>query len=150
MRTTSQQRPDVSRKIAVETVASNSQTLQTNNGRHCMQPLGEGGTGETYLVKRNDNQVEEAVKVIRRPVPKALQELLTNEIVLQSSIGEGHDSIVQARSVILTETHICLFMDFISGGTLADLVHDKAAVKQPGKLVMDEDEARYIFRVRIP
>lgn len=114
-----------------------------------MQPLGEGGTGETFLCKRNDNGVEEAVKVIKRPLPKALTELLTNEIILQSSIGEGHGNIVQTRSVVLTHSHICLFMDFVSGGTLTDLVHDRAAPqRQKDKLCMEEDEARFLFRVR--
>lgn len=115
-----------------------------------MQPLGEGGTGETFLCKRKSNGVEEAVKIIRRPLPNALRELVTNEIILQASIGEAHVNVVKARSVILTESHICLVMDFVPGGTLTDLVHDRAMAKgkQEG-LCIEEDEARFLFRVRL-
>jgi hypothetical protein len=113
-----------------------------------LQPLGEGGTGETFLCKRKDNGIQEAVKIIKRPLPKCLRKLVSNEIILQSSIGEGHGNIVKTRSVVLTQSHICLFMDYVDGGTLTDLVHDRAAAKS-GKegLVMDEDEARFFFRV---
>ena len=116
-----------------------------------MQPLGVGGTGETFLCKRKDTGEEEAVKIIKRPIPMALKTLITNEITLQASIGEGNINIVHAHSVILTKTHLCLFMDFISGGTLTDYVSDRAdTVDQRNGLFLDEDEARFLFTVRIP
>ena len=114
-----------------------------------MQPLGVGGTGETFLCKRKDTGEEEAVKIIKRPIPMALKTLITNEITLQASIGEGHINIVHAHSVVLTETHLCLFMDFISGGTLTDYVSDRAeTIDQRNGLFLDEDEARFLFTVR--
>jgi serine/threonine protein kinase len=93
--------------------------------------------------------LEEAVKVIRRPIPSVLKNLITNEIILQTSLGEGHTTIVNAHSVLLTETHLCLFMEYIAGGTLTDYVSSRYdTVERRGGLYLDEDEARYLFRVR--
>lgn len=115
-----------------------------------LQPLGVGGTGETWLCKRNDTGQEEAVKVIKRgPLLKNLQKLLTNEISLQAELSEGHVNIVDAHEVLLTESHLCLFMEYISGGTLTDYVSDRAETcDQRNGLFLDEEEARYLFRVR--
>jgi serine/threonine protein kinase len=71
-----------------------------------VQPLGVGGTGETWLCKRNDTGQEEAVKVIRRgPVLKNLQRLLTNEITLQTELSEGHVNIVDMHEVRRMSCH---------------------------------------------
>lgn len=116
-----------------------------------MQPLGVGGTGETYLCKRRDNGKEEAVKVIKRPIPSVLQNLITNEVILQASLGEGHVNIVNAHELMLTDTHLCLFMEYISGGTLTDYVSARCdTADQRLGLYLDEDEARFLFRVRPP
>lgn len=116
-----------------------------------MQPLGVGGTGETWLVRRNDTGQEEAVKVISRgPLLKNLQRLLTNEITLQAELSEGNVNIVDAHEVLLTETHLCLFMEYIAGGTLTDYVSNRCeTTDQRGGLFLDEMEARYLFRVRL-
>jgi hypothetical protein len=51
--------------------------------------------------------------------------------------------------VLLTETHLCLFMEYIAGGTLTDYVSARCeTTDQRGGLFLDEDEARYLFRVR--
>lgn len=122
--------------------------ISRQHTRCVVQPLGVGGTGETFLCKRKDTGEEEAVKIIKRPIPMALKVLITNEITLQASIGEGNVNIVHAHSVILTETHLCLFMDFISGGTLTDYVSDRAdTIDQRNGLFLDEDEARFLFTV---
>ena len=115
-----------------------------------VQPLGVGGTGETWLVRRNDTGQEEAVKVISRgPLLKNLQRLLTNEITLQAELSEGNVNIVDAHEVLLTETHLCLFMEYIAGGTLTDYVSNRCeTTEQRGGLFLDEMEARYLFRVR--
>lgn len=115
-----------------------------------MQPLGVGGTGETWLCKRKDTGQEEAVKVIARgPLLKNLQKLLTNEITLQAELSEGHINIVDAHEVLLTESHLCLFMEFIAGGTLTDYVSNRCeTTDERGGLFLAEEEARYLFRVR--
>lgn len=51
--------------------------------------------------------------------------------------------------MLLTESHLCLFMEYISGGTLTDYVSGKAdTARDRNGLFLDEDEARYLFRVR--
>jgi serine/threonine protein kinase len=114
-----------------------------------LQPLGVGGTGETFLSKRKDNGAVEAVKVIKRPIPGSLKNLITNEIILQSTLAEGHINLVEAHEVFLTDSHLCLFMEFISGGTLTDYVSARVdSVETRGGLFLNEDEARYLFQVR--
>ena len=86
-----------------------------------MQPLGIGGTGETWLCKRNDTGQEEAVKVISRgPVLKTLQKLLTNEITLQAELAEGHINVVDMHEVrvcfrAVSNCHAMLRRDSDSG-----------------------------------
>ena len=89
------------------------------------------------------------MKVIARsPALKHLEKLLTNEITLQAELSEGHINIVDAHEVLLTESHLCLFMEYIAGGTLTDYVSNRAdSTDQRGGLFLDEDEARYLFRV---
>ena len=115
-----------------------------------MQPLGVGGTGETWMCRRNDTGQEEAVKVIARgPLLKNLQKLLTNEITLQTELSEGHVNIVDMHEVLLTDTHLCLFMELISGGTLTDYVSARCSTtEERGGLFLAEEEARYLFKVR--
>lgn len=89
------------------------------------------------------------MKVIKRPIPSVLQSLITNEVILQASLGEGHVNIVNAHELMLTDTHLCLFMEYINGGTLTDYVSARCdTADQRQGLYLDEDEARFLFRVR--
>lgn len=88
------------------------------------------------------------MKVIKRPIPSVLQNLITNEVILQASLGEGHVNIVNAHELMLTDTHLCLFMEYIKGGTLTDYVSARCeTADQRHGLYLDEDEARFLFRV---
>lgn len=48
---------------------------------------------------RKDTNEEEAVKVIKRPIPKLLKEMIANEIQIQAQLGEGHFNLVNAHEV---------------------------------------------------
>jgi len=51
--------------------------------------------------------------------------------------------------VLLTETHLCLMLEYASGGTLTDYVSARYdTVHERGGLFLGEDEARYLFKVR--
>lgn len=112
-----------------------------------IRPLGTGGTGETYLCKRLDTGALEAVKVIKRPIPTILEKMIANEILIQAQLGEGHFNIVNAHEVLLTDSHLCLMLEFAQGGTLTDYVSERySSVDERGGLFLNEDEARYLFR----
>lgn len=86
--------------------------------------------------------------IARGPLLKNLRKLLTNEITLQAELSEGHVNIVDAHEVLLTETHLCLFMELISGGTLTDYVSARCdTTDQRGGLFLAEEEARFLFQV---
>lgn len=44
--------------------------------------LGEGGSGETWLMEDADTGEFVAVKLIKRPIPKVLHEMILHEILV--------------------------------------------------------------------
>eukprot|EP00803_Ostreobium_quekettii_P006140 evm.model.scf_58.12 EVM.evm.TU.scf_58.12 scf_58:110984-115751(+) len=109
--------------------------------------LGEGGSGETWLMRERDTGRQVAVKMIRRPIPKVLHEMLLHEIQIQGELGEGHLNVVNAEEVILTRTHLAIVMEYAAGGTLTKYVSDRwDTVHHRGGLFLSEDEARYYFK----
>lgn len=49
--------------------------------------------------------------------------------------------------VILTPDYLALIMEYAEGGSLTAHVAERWGTAKPGGLIMDEDEARYFFRV---
>lgn len=109
--------------------------------------LGTGGEGETWLCNDNTTQEQVAIKLIRRPIPKAVVNLIKREIKIQADLGQGHLNIVHAREVVLSKSHLGLSMEFVSGGNMVSYVSMKRETRHlRGGLALDEDEARYFFR----
>ena len=52
---------------------------------------------------------------------------------------------LDTSQAILTPRHLGLVMEVADGGSLTSSVADQASHSTPGKLVMDEEEARYFF-----
>ena len=67
---------------------------------------------------------------------------------IQAELGEGHVNIIEAKEVLLTETHLALVMEYAAGNSLTGYVADKWQHAQHTGLFLGEDEARYFFRVR--
>ena len=67
---------------------------------------------------------------------------------IQAELGEGHVNIIEAKEVLLTETHLALVMEFAAGNSLTGYVADKWQHAQHTGLFLGEDEARYFFKVR--
>jgi len=114
---------------------------------HPIEQLGEGGSGETWLMIEKHSGRQMALKMIQRPIPKVLHEMLLHEIQIQGDLGECHLNIVSAEEVILTRTHLAIVMEYASGGTLTKYVSDRwDTVHHRGGLFLAEDEARYFFK----
>eukprot|EP01025_Chloroclados_australasicus_P034876 TRINITY_DN3560_c2_g1_i1.p1 TRINITY_DN3560_c2_g1~~TRINITY_DN3560_c2_g1_i1.p1 ORF type:complete len:418 (+),score=50.04 TRINITY_DN3560_c2_g1_i1:200-1453(+) len=108
--------------------------------------LGTGGTGETWLCRSKRTNLLEAVKLIKRPIPKVIAPMVSEEIKIQGDLGEGHLNIVSAHEVFLTKTHLALCMEYAAGGSLTNYVADRwKTAGQRGGLFLSEDEARFLF-----
>lgn len=110
--------------------------------------LGEGGSGETWLMKDKETNELVAMKMLRRPIPKALHKMLLQEVTIQRDLGEGHFNIVTSKEVLLTPSHLAFVLEYISGGTLTKYVSDRwSTVSERGGLFLAEEEARFFFKV---
>lgn len=109
--------------------------------------LGRGGEGETWLCRDKLNDEKVAIKLIRRPIPKAAIQIIKREIKIQADLGAGHLNIVHADEVVLTKSHLGLVMEYVPGGNMVNYVTKKRETKaERGGLCLQEDEARYYFK----
>ncbi|MCJ1461844.1 hypothetical protein MMC07_000443 [Pseudocyphellaria aurata] len=109
--------------------------------------LGRGGTGDTYLFTEKATGEEVAIKLMKRPLPKVIMPNILREIRIQSELGEGHVNVIKAKEALLTENHLCLVMEYAACGSMTGFVAEKWQNAQQTGLFLQEDEARYFFRV---
>lgn len=109
--------------------------------------LGRGGSGDTWLYRSRGSGELVAIKLIARPLPKAiLPAQVEREIKIQTELGESHFGIINAREAVLTDTHLCLVLEFAAGGSLTSYVSQRWQHAQHTGTFLSEDEARYFFR----
>mmetsp|Transcript_9712 Transcript_9712/g.18147 ORF Transcript_9712/g.18147 Transcript_9712/m.18147 type:complete len:425 (-) Transcript_9712:282-1556(-) len=109
--------------------------------------LGRGGEGETWLCRDKTTDIEVAVKLIKRPIPKPAIAVIKREIKIQADLGQGHLNIVSADKVVLTKSHLGLIMEYVPGGNMVNFVTKRRDTKnERAGLCIDEDEARFFFR----
>jgi len=108
--------------------------------------LGKGASGVTGLFKDPKGGPDIAIKLLKRPLPKPSIPSVLQEITIQASLGEGHVNIIEAKEAILTDTHLCLVMEYAAGQVLTDYVGSKWDLARKTGLYLSEDEARYLFR----
>ncbi|KIY94966.1 protein kinase [Monoraphidium neglectum] len=77
--------------------------------------LGTGGEGETWLCREKATNREVAIKLVRRPIPKSITQIIQREIRILADLGDGHLNIVHAEEVVLSRTHVGLVMEFVKG-----------------------------------
>jgi serine/threonine-protein kinase SRK2 len=78
--------------------------------------LGTGGEGETWLCIDQRTKRQVAIKLVRRPIPRSITQIIQREIKILADLGDGHLNIVHADEVLLTKTHIGLVMEYVAGG----------------------------------
>ena len=71
------------------------------------------------------------------------------DLQIQAELGEGHMNVINAKEVLLTQTHLALVMEFAAGASLTSYVAEKWQAAQHTGLFLTEDEARYFFRVSL-
>lgn len=77
--------------------------------------LGTGGEGETWLCVDQRTHQEVAIKLVRRPIPRSITQIIQREIKILADLGDGHLNIVHADEVLLTRTHVGLVMEYVAG-----------------------------------
>ena len=69
---------------------------------------------------------------------------------IQTELGESHFGIINAKEAALTDTHLCLVLEYAGGGSLTNYVSQRWQHAQHTGTFLSEDEARYFFRVFSP
>jgi serine/threonine-protein kinase SRK2 len=77
--------------------------------------LGTGGEGETWLCVDLNTDREVAIKLVPRPIPRSITQIIQREIKILADLGDGHLNIVHADEVVLSKTHIGLVMEYVAG-----------------------------------
>ena len=72
---------------------------------------------------------------------------LPYDIQVQAELGPGHINLINVYELILSDDYLGLVMEYAQAGSLTAHVAERWGTASAGKLVMDEDEARYFFRV---
>ncbi|WIA21648.1 hypothetical protein OEZ85_000821 [Tetradesmus obliquus] len=109
--------------------------------------LGTGGEGETWLCVDQRTKREVAIKLVRRPIPRSITQIIQREIKILADLGDGHLNIVHADEVLLTKTHVGLVMEYVAGGNMVAFVTKRREMRESrGGLCIDEDEASFFFR----
>lgn len=67
---------------------------------------------------------------------------------IQAELGDGHVNLVSAQSVLCTNSHLGIVMEYASGGNLTEYVTERwETSEERGGLFLTEEEARYFFIV---
>eukprot|EP00210_Caulerpa_lentillifera_P003326 g3175.t1 len=97
--------------------------------------LGLGGTfGRIVLAKDNLNGRDVAIKQIERGT--TVDKYVLNEILNLRLLNHPH--ITEFIECYLTETHLCIVMEYVAGGNLKDFIRTRNGINQ--------DSARWFFQ----
>lgn len=116
--------------------------------------LGTGGEGETWLCIDQRTKQEVAIKLVRRPIPRSITQIIQREIKILADLGDGHLNIVHADEVLLTRTHVGLVMEYVAGDSASvscfnlDLSNCASAFVQ-SLLVVRSEAARAIQNSKV-
>lgn len=80
-----------------------------------LHSLGSGGSACTYLCRDKRSMDLVAVKFFPRPLPKALVQMMMQEIDIQARLGEAHVNIIVSKELVLTRSHLALVMEYAQG-----------------------------------
>ena len=81
------------------------------------------------MVKARDTRIKDprrsvvAIKCIPRACVARRPKYIEREILHHRQLWHRH--IVMFRELLITETHLCIVLDYIGGGTLHELVRDR-------------------------
>lgn len=117
-----------------------------NGSFQAVKMVGRGGTGQTWLCKdlaAGGDLV--ALKLQERPIPSDTVTMTFNEIMVQSTEGDGV-FLTRIRDVLLSPTHLALSLEYEAGGNLAEYVARRLPQVGRDELAISEDEVRYLFR----
>lgn len=97
--------------------------------------VGKGSHGVVYLAQDNVGSGRVAIKAIPRG-PALMKDYVVREILNHRMLRHQH--IIAFKKVFLTDTHLCIVMEYAAGGDLHKHVTNK--------IVLDEPWARWYFQ----
>jgi hypothetical protein len=116
--------------------------IQYNNGYICrlndrytpLQLIGEGGFSIVISAVDKSNNCTIAIKIIFKKIFPNIDEYLSKEVFIQDQMD--HKNIVKLYDVIDNEDYMYMFMEFMQGGSLKDLIIDR----------YQNDSSEYLFQ----
>lgn len=109
-------------------------------------------TGRTnakvYLMQNIRTNQLVAIKVFLLPKNLNVRVIhcLKREIEIQATLCERNFHIVKIFELVLTDSNLCLVLEYMQGESLAEYLDKKTVNTQKNSLTMSEDEALYFFR----
>ena len=99
-----------------------NEKFTTINQYIMIRKLGSGSYGSVYLCKDKESSEEFAIKIIKRSKLKNVNGFKAQEMAILKSLV--HTNIVKLHEIIDDKTSQCLYlvMDYLPGGTLAELL----------------------------
>jgi serine/threonine protein kinase len=94
------------------------------NGHKNEKNIGEGASGEVYLMRDKSNNRPVAVKVFRAFDADGFEHI-QKEIIIQAMLSAGNNNIVKSYEFVLTKTHLCLILEYAEKGSMCDYVLNK-------------------------
>lgn len=149
---TLKEEPDSASKMTAAAAVNGSQKhskappLNHLASHRAVKAIGRGAAADTWLFMDRKRNRLVAVKLFARPIPHGLRDSTVREITVQAELGPGHINLINVYELILSDDYLGLVMEYAQGGSLTAHVAERWGTATAGKLVMDEDEARYFFR----
>lgn len=109
-------------------------------GYEILGPLNRGSSSTVALARAKHGGLV-AVKLIPR-VQAVRNGRLAREVVLQRKLGQLHPCVTALRDVRLTESHVCLVVDYANGGELFESLRQRLV---RGEGPFPEAIARFLF-----
>ena len=110
-------------------------------GYEILEPLNKGSSSTVALARTNRGDRLFAVKFISR-LQAVADTRLVREVVLQRRLGQVHPCVTALRDVRLTESHVCLVVDYANGGELFESLRQRLL---RGEGPFPEVTARYLL-----
>lgn len=114
--------------------------------RRALRLLGKGSAAETWLFRDTSLSKPVAIKLFSRPIDSYPIEAVQREVLTQTDLGPGHINLINVYELFLTPDCLGLVMECGQGGSLTSYVSSKWEGAAKDGLLLQEDEALYLFK----
>ncbi|MEQ1703928.1 MAG: serine/threonine-protein kinase, partial [Ilumatobacteraceae bacterium] len=119
----------------------NSEPLELR-GYETLTLVGSGGLGDVYRATRTSTGGEVAIKMVREHGDRAATDRRVRRELQALLKLKGHPNVVQIEELLDVSTGLALVMEYVGGGSLADLVERRGPLHPPHAVAALADIAR--------